>query len=350
LFRTTIRHTLTLSVLALGAAVATAACGDDDDKKNKPGPGVVDDSCPGSQCEYADSVCLAIGDNEGSDRTDLRINQLNITFPEALKNKFLQDTVINKAMRIAYDESCNYSGDGRFSWLFSFDRTSNKLLTGGGPPIENEAAAKNGTCFIQFTDTDSGIEVKPQELDVTLGDDGSFDVSGIDVTVPIFLPTGGSVLLPLKQVAVKNLPGKAITDDEGNPSASGNCIGKYRTNLDPAAACLPEDDISYFENGASLEGFITVEDAETVWIADLRTSLCVLLGKQADDIKASGDDGTHCKRDGDGNIILKGDWDSATNSAVEPGTGDAFLLKAEFSASAIKINGTASKMDCSDAK
>lgn len=350
MFRSTIRHTLTISLLALGAAVTTAACGDDDNKKTGPGPGNVDDSCPGSQCAYADSACLSIGDNEGSDQTNLRITQLNITFPEALKNKFLQDTVINKAMRIAYDESCNYSGDGRFSWLFSFDRAAGKLLTGGGPPIANEAAAKDGTCFINFTDEDSGIEVKPQELDVELGDDGTFEVTGIDVTVPIFLPTGGSVLLPLKQVAVKNLPGKALTDNDGNPSPSGNCIGNYRTDLDPATGCYPEDDISFFENGASLEGFVTVEDAETVWIADLRTSLCVLLGKQANDIKEELEDGTHCKRDDDGNIILKGDWDSATNSPVEPGTGDAFQLKAEFSASAIKINGTATKMDCSDAK
>ena len=347
MFRSTIRHTLTLSLLALGAAVATACGSDDDANNNKPAPS--GDSCPGEQCAYSDSVCLAIGDNEGSDRTDLRITQLNITFPEALKDQFLQDTVINKAMRIAY-QGCNYSGDGRFSWLFSFDRTTNKLLTGGGPPIESEAAAKDGTCFIHFTEEESGIEVKPQELDVELGDDGSFEVSGIDVTVPIFLPTDGTVLLPLKQAAVTNLPGKAITDDEGNPSPSGNCIGNYRTDLDPAAACLPDDDISYFENGASLEGYITVEDAESVWIADLRRSLCVLLGKLDDEITEKDDTGMHCKRDENGEIILRGDWDSATNSPVEPGTGDAFLLKAEFAATAVKIKGTATKMDCSDAK
>lgn len=348
MIRSTLRHTLSLSLLALTAAFAGSACSSDDDPK-KPNNSSTDDSCPGSQCAYADSACLAIGDNEGSDRTDLRITQLNITFPEALKNPFLQRVVINQAMRLAYDESCNYSGDGRFSWLFSWDRAAKKLLTGGGPPIGGEAGAKNGTCFINFTDEKSGIEVKPQELDLEINEDGTFSASGIDVTVPIFLPAGGSVLLPLRQVTVATLPGKAITDNDGNASPSGNCVGSYRKDLDPADACFPADEITYFENGASLEGFITVEEAEGVWIADMSTSLCVLLGKQADDIKVKEADGTHCKRDGEGNIILKGDWDSATNQPVEDGTGDAFRLKGEFAANAVKILGTATKMDCSDA-
>src|SRR5690606_24861774 len=151
----------------------------------------------------------------------------------------------------------------------------------------------------KFTDEASGIEVAPQEIDVEVKDDGSFEVSGIDVTVPIFLPTGGHVLLPLKQVNVKTLPGKGLTDNDGKPSKNGNCIGNYRTDLKPGAACLPEDDISFFENGAELAGYITVEDAEGVWIADMKTSLCVLLG-QKNEYKEQREDGTHCKRDEEG--------------------------------------------------
>lgn len=348
MIRSTLRQTLSLSFVALGLAFVGAACSSSEDAPKQ--PALTGDSCPGSQCTYADSACLAIADNTGSDRMDLRMTQLNITFPEALKNKFLQDTVINKAMRLAYEESCNYSGDGRFSWLFSWDKSTKKLTTGGGPPIAGEPGAKKGTCFIDFTEPKSGKEVKPQELDLEIGDDGTFEVSGIDVVVPIFLPGEGSVLLPLREVHVKTLPGKSITDDEGNPSSTGNCLGTYRKDLDPATGCYPDDDITYFDNGASLEGYITVEDAEGVWISDMATSLCVLLGKQKDEIKVKGGDGTHCKRDDDGNILLKGDWDSATNSRVEDGTGDSFQLKGEFAASAVKILGTATKMDCSDAK
>lgn len=342
-----LRSTLTLSFASLFVALAVSACSSDESEKRQPPTAL--DACPGAGCAYADSVCLSIADNEGSDRTNLRITQLNITFPEALKHPFLQDTVINRAMRLGYEEGCGYSGDGRFSWLFSWDKASNKLTTGGGPPMNGEVDAKEGTCFIHFTDEDMGIEVKPQELDFEIADDGSFSVSGIDVTVPIFLPTGGSVLLPLRQVKVENLPGKGVTDNAGNPSPSGNCIGTYGVNLDPATACYPTDDISYFENGASLEGFVTVDESDDVWIADMKTSLCVLLGKQAKDIKVEDAEGARCKRDDDGNIILKGDWDSATNQPVEPGTGDAFQLKAEFSANAVKILGTSTKMNCEGA-
>lgn len=351
MFRTTARHTLTLSLVALAGALAASACSSDDDGKKNHNATV--DSCPSSQCVYSSSPCLSIGDNEGSDTMNLRMTQLNITYPEALKNHFLQDTVINKAMRLAYDESCNYAGDGRFSWLFSWDKNTKKMKTGGGPPIDGEEGAKKGTCFVNFTETASGKEVAPYELDLDIADDGTFSASGINVTVPIFLdPAGESVvLLPLREVNVATLPGKAIVGNDGKGTSSGNCLGTYRKDLDPKNACIPEDEITYFDNGASLEGFITVEEAEEVWVRDMQTSLCALLAKfDAEFVDTDEKREKHCKRDGNGQIVLRGDWDSATNKGVEAGTGDAFQLKAQFAATAVKILGTATKMDCSDAK
>jgi hypothetical protein len=346
------RRKMSLALAATCAAALAAACSSSDSSTpGGAGGGGAGGPCPGSDCAYASSACLAIGDNTGATRVQLRMMQLVTTAPPALTEQFVEDTILNKNLRVAYD-TCPLYGTGEFSWLFDWDTTTGKLTMGGGALLPNEAAAKAGTCFLHFTDPQSGITVAPKTADSTVGADGKFDVTFDDVVViPIFLnPQATSyVLLPLHKLHVRTTQGGMLMDNAGHASPTGNCIGAYRGADLPITNdvyCLPDDNYSYFEPGAELDGYVTVDESDTVWVQDLKESLCVLL---SDDPATYKDVETNkCKRDGDNKITLKGDWDSATNTA-KPG-GDSFHLVAKFAASAVKIKGTATQFDCSDAQ
>jgi hypothetical protein len=231
------------------------------------------------------------------------------------------------------------SGTGGFSWLFSFDKATNKLTTGGGPAVATAEDGKAGTCFYQFTQ--DGNEVKPVQIDATLADDGTFSLTGAtNVTVPIFLATGGVVLLPLNHVAFN--PGSKLTDN-------GNCLGEYKTSLDPDLQCVPDDVVSYFDEGGSLAGYITVDNAEHVLVADLKETLCVLLSGERGE--TDGDGIVHCPVDGQGKPTVTGDWQSdlPDGAGMAKAGGDSWQLKASFAANAVTIKGVATKADCSDA-
>lgn len=350
MIRTTLVSTLKCSSFVLAAAVVAAACSSSD-SNGSAGAGASGSGCPGDQCAFKSSPCLAVADNTGSAKADFRISQLIVKAPASLAQTFVQKVVINQNMRLPYDQStCQVYGTGQFSWLFSVD-SSGTLTTGGGAPIPDQAAAQGGTCFIHFTDKTSNVEVQPVQVPLTIGDDGSFDSPLIpDIRVPIFLdPQGTSVvLLPLHQVSVQSLPGGGVIDDTGKGTKVGNCIGKYRSDLDPDLSCIPEDSFTYFENGAALSGFIKVDESDEVFVKDLSETLCVLLSGDATTYGDGVSQNQHCKKDGNGQIVVRGDWDSASNTAKDG--GDAFRLQAEFAASAIKIRGTATKFDCSDAQ
>lgn len=278
------------------------------------------------------------------------MTQLVTTAPPALTEQFVEDTILNKNLRFAYD-SCPLYGTGEFSWLFDWDTASGKLTMGGGALLPDESAAKSGTCFLQFHDDTSGIDVAPMTVDSTVGADGKFDATFDKIVIPIFLnPTATSlVLLPLHQVHIRNTAGGMLMDDAGNPSPTGNCIGAYKGAALPITSdvyCIPDDNYSYFDPGGELDGYITVDESDEVWVKDLDESLCVLL---SDDPATYKDDDTHkCKRDAEGKLTLRGDWDAATNTAMAG--GDSFHLIAKFAASAVKIKGTATQFDCSDAQ
>ena len=154
--------------------------------------------------------------------------------------------------------------------------------------------------------------------------DGKFSVAvGGNVVVPIFLTDENNyVLLPLSNAKIIN----------ATLSADHNCIGKYNADkLDPANQCLPPE----FTNAASLDAYITLEDADTVPIESLGKSLCALLTKTDD-----GGTPKKCPRDaGTNKITSKGDWCSTTDAAATADCADAFKLGADFAASAVKITG-----------
>jgi hypothetical protein len=310
----------TASVLAVG-------CGDSD-STNPGNKNPTTQTCaPTGECAAVKSDCLALVDNTGkTDKIGLRMAQLAITKPEELAKGAVKSIVAN-GITMNLDK-CNLQGQGTFSWLLEFDTTTGKLKTGGAKPVADPFA---GYCFVQ--DTANGIAPITVDAPVTAG---KFETTEADLslTVPIYLDAAASsvVLLPLEGVKIFN----------ATLSADNNCIGKYNADtLSVDNMCLPDEEagISYFTDSASLQGFVTTEQADTVDVSALTQSLCVLLSGDAKTYGTDVNGVTKCTRDANNKILLKGDWCSTTNAAATADCADAFQLGATFAASAVKISG-----------
>ncbi len=183
-------------------------------------------------------------------------------------------------------------------------------------------------------DDEHSVADEPITVDVNIDADGtSFTASDIDVFVPIFTSptdTTNPIILPLHQV---DLVGK-FSDD------THNCIGKFNgAELDPVNACKPDvlSGQRPWTTGATLKGYITIAEADQVFVQELGSTLCVFLAGVAD-WKGSDND---CKTSDKwiGGERPPGDWCSTTNSPADSTCSDAWRLEGDFSASAIKING-----------
>ena len=86
---------------------------------------------------------------------------------------------------------------------------------------------------------------------------------------------------------------------------------------------------------------MTLEDADKVPLTVLPETLCVLLSSATGGGKS---DAGGCARDGQGNIIAKGDFCSTTNQAG--GCADSFWLAATFAAAAVTINDGSNDPTC----
>ncbi len=142
------------------------------------------------------------------------------------------------------------------------------------------------------------------------------------------------VLLPLKAARLKM----------GTLSAGNNCIGTYNAStLLPSNSCDPASGGTLFTDAATLDGYITLEDADTVVITSLSESLCVLLSAGGDAGTMQGDGGINlCARDANGKIIYQGNWcdGGTTPPANTPATAtcaDSVQLGANFAASSVLI-------------
>lgn len=283
----------------------------------------------GSPCDPAcdankgiKSDCVAIEDNSAAATWGLRMSQLTINKPDELtaaKNPVVAG-IIGKGVTMNLPD-CNLNGGGTFSWLLQFDSATGKLKTGGAL-IQDDPTA--GYCFVNGKLAGSDKDIAPLTIDAAPDADGKFSVTvGGNVIVPIFLTdVTNYVLLPLSNAKIIN----------ATLSADHNCIGKYNAaDLDPANSCLPPE----FTNSASLDAYITLEDADTVPVESLKKTLCALLTKEDD----GGATIKKCKRDAAGAITSKGDWCSTTDKAADAACSDAFKLGADFAASAVKITG-----------
>ena len=322
-----------LSNVIIGFAVAAvgglAGCSSDTTPSNTNGGGnsggaACAVSAAGCKTEISD--CVSLVDNKDLKTFGLRISQLTLTKPAALASGVMS-TVLNNAIASNYaactlgslSDSIYGTGTGTFSWLLEFDTAKGTLKTGGAKPV---ADPTTGYCFVNDS------KIKPFSAKSPIAADGKFAiVDGQDLTVPIYLDAAAKnvVLLPLHKARLFN----------GTISADKNCIGKYNADgLQPDNTCKPDPDakIYTFVTGASLEGYMTLEESDGVEIESLGgQSLCVLLTGQSDNGKPA-----KCPREA-GKLTVAGDFCSATNSAG--GCNDAVQLSASFAASGVTING-----------
>jgi len=343
---------LALSLGGIGALGALGGCGDDTGSTSTGsgasgstsatgattgGTGVTTggttDACyPGTQCpQIADSACVALVDNSAAKQFTLRMANLTLTAPVAL-TKGLVKTIVQNGVTMNLT-SCNLPGGGTFSWLLQFDTATGMLKTGGGKPAEDPT---KGYTFVNETVTQNGTPFKIAPFTAAAAvTNGAFAVAmGQDVIVPVYLDikAAGVVLLPLHDAKLS-----------GTISSNNNCIGSFNSaGLDPAGGCIADDKAPLFigkdgkaNSDGKLEGYITLEEADTVIVDTIGQSLCVLL---SGDATAFGDGGApivKCKRDAGKKISFQGDWCAATNDAT---CKDASRLGAAFSASAVKAN------------
>lgn len=313
--------TLTSAAL-IGAGFGLGACGDDD---TPAGPtsscAPTDPACPGLGSE-----CLALTDNSGQDEFALRLAQLSVTKPESLTTDFVS-LLISDGVN-ANLETCNLQGMGSFNFMVVFDKPNDTLIMGGAYPEQDPT---NGYCFVR----DPVNQVEPVQVKANLQGDGSFSTDAIDrLVVPIFIDNTGmqAVYLPLRQARIAG----------AQLSADQNCVGRFNAEgLKPEQNCapFPEMGIDYFVNGGDLDGYVVLEEADAVTVDLASQSLCVLLSGDPDTYGDGDPDVERCARDGDGNIVLQGDWCSTTNS--EGGCRDSFKLEGRVAASAatVRTNG-----------
>jgi uncharacterized membrane protein YgcG len=305
--------------LGLGTAIGVGACsgGSGDDGTAPTGRcAPTDPSCPALGVE-----CLALYDYSGQPSFTLRMAQLSITRPAVLMTDVLY-SIIGDGVNVNLP-TCNVSGKGTFCWLMQFDTERGTLLTGGAKPKADPTA---GYCF----ERDQANSIAPIEVAAPIAADGSFTAAPIDfLSIPIYLDmtATGLVRLPLHDVRIG-----------GTVSADQNCIGGFNADgLEPVNNCKPDLGlgIEYFLNGATLEGYILLEDADQVVVEVINQSLCVLLsGDPA--TYGDGGDPMRCRRDAGDRIVLTGDWCSTSNSAG--GCQDSMRLTAGIAASAVALS------------
>ena len=324
------RFALPTTVAIGGCAVlAFGACSDDPPVTTPTPTGECapsDASCPSLAVT---SDCQALTDNSGKDSFALRIAQLSLEKPAGLVEEFVYKIV---ATGVYWDlPQCNITGDGTFSWITVFDKTTGKLKSGGAKPV---ADPSQGYCF----DYDAANAVQPVEVDANLGDDGSFETDPIPlVVVPIYqdLEAKDAIYLPLRDARIHTAK---ISGDQ-------NCIGSFNASgLEPGNLCLSDYTadpyVETYVNGGILDGFITLEDADEVLVPQLNQTLCVLLSGDSSEF-GEGADPIKCKRDG-GNIVFEGDFCSTTKEAG--GCNDAVELRARIAAAAVEM-----RSDCPEA-
>lgn len=271
------------------------------------------------------STCLPMANNTGKTVLDFRLRRLNTVAPTTLVN--IQSIVVTKNIDLNAP-ACGENGVGAFNWLLRLDTTANTLTTGGAPLSADPFGA--GYCF--YNHTTNGIAIAPVTVPVKkTGDVWSADPA-TKLNIPIFLngDPNAIVVLPLSNAKIDNF----------SVSTDGNCIGAFNEKAFSDKTC--EDDpttcAKWLTHG-NIGGFITLEDADKVNVADLSQTLCsILTGKSNPNVDAGVS--KPCLRDSSGAIVAKGDFCSTTNQAG--GCADSYWLSATFAAAAVTINDGAS--------
>ncbi|APR84319.1 Hypothetical protein A7982_09668 [Minicystis rosea] len=300
-------------------AVALVGCAEESGSGDTGTPGTGTSGVCGvpASCPAVEPECLGLVDNSGRSRFGLRISEIHVSTPQSLTAGLIGRALATD-VRPA-NPACNLDGTGTASWLLRFDTAAATLDVGGARPITDPARG-----YVFADEMIQGRHVQPTKLAVDIAADGSFETAASqDLLLPIFLDTYGKAIV---------LPLRAVRLGAGVLSASRGCIGRYdASKLDPANACLPDDDQKAFVPGATLEGLLVLEDADDVVIDSSSMSLCArLAGPELVTTNAQGT--TVCRRDADGRILFQGDA-----CAMGAGCADAVALRADLAASAVRI-------------
>jgi hypothetical protein len=264
---------------------------------------------------------------------DLRMRKLHVTAPPSLALSFVQSGVFDQGFNLA--QLCGEGGDGGFSWMLRLDTAHLQLTTGGAPPTSDPFSA--GYCFTRGTV--SGFPVAPVTVALTRSPSGAYESAPMAKLYVALYEHGSpndSIVLPITSARVEGV----------TLSAGGNCIGAYDpdavTAPGPAGTCLDQDPTSCerWHTAGTVAGFITLEEANAVPLADLGKTLCVVL--TAGSATASG--GTTCATDASGNVVAKGDFCSQTGAPG--GCADSAWFAATFAASAAKIDDASTDPAC----
>jgi hypothetical protein len=250
---------------------------------------------------------------------------LKLAAPAALTKGLVSSVIANSVT--PDNPVCNLPGGGTFSWLLAFDTLAGTLTTGGAKPAQDPTL---GYSFLNesFPITGGTLPLAPVTLTAPLGASCVANSSAADLNLPVYLDSTATsaVLLPLRQAQFSNL----------TVSGDHNCIGKHNgAFLDPADGCIGTAQAPIFLPGGQVDGFINLEQADSVVILAIQQSLCLVL---TGDAAKYGDGGSpqKCKRTS-GKIVFPGDWCTATNQAATAQCNDAVRFNGTFAASAVII-------------
>lgn len=307
-----------------------ASCDPSDETNSGCTPYGTNNGCPIAAKCGDPTTCEPFTKNPPPDAPDggvdtFRMRLINITAPPALAKPVIQSQIVTAAVDLPPDGGCGESGSGLFNWLISVDKAKGTITTGGAPPSPDPWG--KGYCFINGTVT--GVPVQPTVSPATfVGNTFSTPPFVGELRIPIFLAPKGEVILPIRGGSFHEV---ALSPD-------GNCIGAMnQASLTPPNCTDPSptgtNSCSHWHSAGTLGGYITLEEADGVYVQLLGESLCVLLTGD-NNMATSGEQ--KCSAAGK----TAGDYCAPT---TDGGTGhpcangDSFWLSAQFAASAVKL-------------
>lgn len=270
-----------------------------------------------SGCNVAVPACAGLVDNAHESKPGLRISQLAFQKPTALTIG-----IAGAALSAGFAPnvpSCELPGTATANWLLQIGPGEVKM--GAALPVADPTAG------YAFTDRQiDQLHVQPVVWNIVPDASGHFVASsGVDANLPIFLDADASLAVTLP---VRSLEIDATLD----PTRS--CIGGFDpASLDPKSGCAPvESGASLTTGSGTIDGWISLEEADGVILSTLGQSLCVVL---SGDPAQYGDGASpaRCKRDGNDEIAFLGD--ACSNAS---GCHDAVTFSAKFAASSVKIH------------
>lgn len=256
-----------------------------------------------------------------------RLRSLYVATPEILSRDFVQINVVTKNIDLKQAQ-CAELGTGSFNWLLEFDLANNVLRTGGAPPVNDPIS--DGYCFYYGAPNGfAGGAIGPSTF-TTTREGNRFSTNTVEkFFVPIFINgnTKNVIVLPISDARFSEIE---VSDD-------ARCIGSFNARGIQSSNCVEDRErCQKWNTAGTIGGYVTLEDADSVFVELLDSSLCAVLTRDR------GND-NRCRRE-NGKIAAPGDYCSTTKSPG--GCQDSYWLAATFAASAVKIHDGAKVKEC----